>query len=236
VSTQAFCSPPTRGVPRDKVDAWLASEICRSDEELMARLQEGDTSAFDPLVPRYSRLIYRIAFRILHDHGEADEIVQDVFFYLFERANLFDPAKGTAKAWIMQITHHRALDKRAYLSRRAFYKSTDVTHLDEVMSWESNLDQVLGASHDLNRLQAAFNELSSKQQRTLDLYYFEELDLREIAEKLNESLGNVRHHLYRGLHRLRRHTSVQQIKDRRTVDPQSVAPSTNLTIGVGIHI
>jgi RNA polymerase sigma-70 factor, ECF subfamily len=60
-------------------------------------------------------------------------------------------------------------------------------------------------------LQKAFEELPEMQRRTLELFYFEGLALREVSAELSESLGNVRHHFYRGLERLRNSALVQRL-------------------------
>jgi RNA polymerase sigma-70 factor (ECF subfamily) len=181
-----------------------------SDEELMSRLQTEDSTVLELLFDRYSRLAFGVAFRILRDRGEAEEVVQEAFLYLFQRAKLFDPVKGTAKAWIIQIASHRAIDRRLYLGRRGFYVNTDIAALDNVCRKDADLDRNIGARHDLSQFERAINDLSDGQRRTLGLYYFGSLDLREIATKINEPLGNVRHHFYRGLQRLRRDASSRQ--------------------------
>jgi RNA polymerase sigma-70 factor (ECF subfamily) len=185
-----------------------------SDEELLARLQADDSNVLEPLFHRYSRLTRAIAFRILHDRGEAEEVVQEAFLYLFRRAKLFDPARGAAKAWIVQIASHRALDRKLYLCRRGFYLNTDVASLGNALFIEADLDGKIGARHELSQIEQAIDELSEGQRRTLGMYYFGFFDLREIAEKLNEPLGNVRHHFYRGLARLRRNASVRKLKEK----------------------
>src|SRR6267143_3614001 len=74
-----------------------AARYLRSDEEVMARLQANDSNALNFLFDRYARLVLRIAFRILHEYGEAEGVVQEAFFHVFQKAMLFDPSKGTAK-------------------------------------------------------------------------------------------------------------------------------------------
>jgi RNA polymerase sigma-70 factor (ECF subfamily) len=187
---------------------------CPSDEELMARLHANDSNVLNLLFERYSRLVLGIALRILHDHGEAEEVVQESFFQVFQKANLFDPTKGAAKAWIVQIAFHRALDRKSYLDRRGFYLGTDIGSLDDVLLSKTDLDQEIGARFNRMHLEKAFEELPEKQRRTLELFYFEGLELREIIEKLNEPLGNVRHHLYRGLERLRNSAFIQRIREK----------------------
>ena len=62
---------------------------------------------------RYSRLVFGIAFRILNDKSEAEEVVQEVFFGVYRKAPLFDPAKGSAKGWLVQNAFSRARDRQS---------------------------------------------------------------------------------------------------------------------------
>lgn len=182
------------------------------DEKLMARLQLRDSEALDALFERYSRLVLGIALRILRDHGEAEDTVQETFFYLYTRAGLFDPAKGTARAWIVRVAYHRALDRRLYLGRRGCYIGTKIDSVNDTLLGATDLDREIGAKLNRAHLERAFGELPEAQRRTLEMFYFEGLELREIAEELNDALGNVRHDYYRGLERLRKSTFVGTLK------------------------
>jgi RNA polymerase sigma-70 factor, ECF subfamily len=184
------------------------------DEELMGRLQANDATALDILFDRYSRLVLGISLRVLRDYGEAEDVVQEVFFHVFQRAALFDPSKGSAKGWIIQVAFHRALDKRAHLGRRGFYLGTEIESLDDTLLGETDLDREIGAKLNRAQLEKAFEELPEMQRHTLELFYFEGLELREISEKLNEPLANVRHHYYRGLAKLRKSAFVKKLRER----------------------
>ena len=189
-------------------------EICpASDEELMAGLQAKDEKALDSLFDKYSRLVFGIAQRILNDRSEAEDIVQVVFFSLYQKAILYDPAKGSAKGWIVQVAFSRARDRRAHLLRRGFYSGTDVETLHDTLVGETDVEHEVGVKLDFSQLRCAFEELTTIQRRTLELFYFEGLDLREISERLREPFGNVRHHFYRGLERLRKSPAVKRLRD-----------------------
>ena len=184
-----------------------------SDEELMAGLQAKDDKALDLLFAKYSRLVFAIALRILNDRSEAEDIVQVVFFSLYQKAILYDPAKGTAKGWIVQVAFSRARDRRAHLLRRGFYSGTDVETLHDTLVGETDVEHEVGARLDFGHLRCALEELTTIQRRTLELFYFEGLELREISERIHEPFGNVRHHFYRGLERLRKSPAVRRLRD-----------------------
>lgn len=208
--------PLMRPVEREKATQVgdVADRRPQSDEELMVRLQGRDCDALDLLFGRYGRLVLSVALRILNDFGEAEEIVQEVFFHAYQKAGLFDPLKGSAKTWIVQMAVHRALDRKAHLARRGFYLGTDLGSLDDTLLDQLDLDEQVGSLLNRELLAKAFDDLPIMQRRTLDLFYFEGLDLREISENLNQPLGNVRHHFYRGLERLRKSAFLQKIRQK----------------------
>lgn len=185
-----------------------------SDEEILARLQASDSAALTLLFDRYARVALGIARRILQDSCEAEDAVQEAFLYIYQKSALFDPAKGTARSWIIHIVYHRALDRREYLTRRSFYIGTDVGPLDDALLGETDLDREIGSKLDREQLKKAFEGLDERQRRTLELFYFEGLDLREISKVLQEPLGNVRHHYYRGLEKLRKNAFVKKLRKK----------------------
>ena len=177
-----------------------------NDEELILLLRAENPEGLDRLFSRYSRLVYRIALRILKDAGEAEEVVQECFLYVYRKALTFEPSRGSAKVWIIQVAYSRARDRRAHLARRGFYlrANIDSLGLDGTLIGQGDTEREIGAKLDFDRLQFAFDDLSPIQRETLNLFYFEGLGLKEISEQLHEPLGNVRHHFYRGLERLRK--------------------------------
>ena len=188
-----------------------------SDQEVMAHLQSNHSEVLQILFDRYARLVLSIARGIVRDSGEAEDVVQDVFFYVYQKASLFDPARGSAKAWIVQIAFHRALDRKAHLSRRGFYVGTDIDPLHDTLLGHSDLEQEVGSEMNRVHLERAFEDLPEIQRRTLNLFYFQGLELREISERLNEPLGNVRHHFYRGLERLRKSAFVRKLREKQAL-------------------
>jgi RNA polymerase sigma-70 factor (ECF subfamily) len=77
---------------------------------------------------------------------------------------------------------------------------------------ETDLDREIGAKLNRVQLERAFEQLPEMQRLTIELFYFEGMDLREISKKLNQPLGNSRHHFYRGLERLRKSAFVQRLR------------------------
>jgi RNA polymerase sigma-70 factor (ECF subfamily) len=184
-----------------------------SDEELMAWMKAQDSKGLDVLYTRYSRLVFGIALRIVNDKSEAEEVVQEVFFGVYQKAPLFDPSKGSAKGWLVQNAFSRARDRRAYLLRRGFYSGTDIESLDDTLPGKFDVEREVGVRLDFSHLLSAFEDLPQMQRRTLELFYFQDLELREISERLQQPFGNVRHHFYRGLERLRKSPAVKRLRE-----------------------
>jgi RNA polymerase sigma-70 factor (ECF subfamily) len=203
-----------RTVARHPAEAEELESVAPTDEKLMALLKEGEIDALRTLFSRFSRLVMGIALRILRDRGEAEEIVQDVFVYLHGKAGLYDPGKGAARRWIVQLAWHKSLTRREYLARRAFYVGTDVESLVDTLLGGTDLDREVESKLNREQLEKAFEELTETQRRTLALFFFEGLELREVSERMNETLSNVRHYYYRGLQRLRNNSLVRKMREK----------------------
>jgi RNA polymerase sigma-70 factor, ECF subfamily len=177
-----------------------------SDEEVMAHVQAGHDDALAVLFDRYHRLVVSIAFKILRDIGEAEDVTQVVFLEIYKASAQFDPSRGTTKVWLMQYAYHRSLNRRQYLKRRKFYDQEEAVADDA--SYAENAQPMNGGGlFVLQELRSLVREglesLNKQQRQTLRLAYFEGMSLKEIAERTGESIGNVRHHYYRGLAQMR---------------------------------
>jgi RNA polymerase sigma-70 factor (ECF subfamily) len=181
----------------------LDTEIC--DEVLISQICEGGREALAVLFRRYARLVRRVAYRVLRDASEADDLLQDIFLLIHRFCPTFDSSKGPARAWILQIAYRRAISRRRYLTSRHFYTRVD---LDDVApnlpehgsGVVDSVDPRLGNGS----LQAVFETLSEDQQQTLRFFFIEGYTFDEIAAKIGQSRGNVKHHYFRGLDRLRK--------------------------------
>src|SRR6266851_2256597 len=180
-----------------------------SDEDVMERLRKGDPDALPVLFDRFYRLVLRIASRILRDPGEAEDLMQDVFLELFNKAAQFDPSRGSAKTWILQYAYHRSLSRRQYLALRNFYDRRQISER-EVSESNSGDASWRGLTFPEWRrvIEQGLATLTQKQRKTLELACFDGLLLSEIAERTKETLPNVRHHYYRGLEGLRKFLQV----------------------------
>jgi RNA polymerase sigma-70 factor (ECF subfamily) len=192
--------------PAEFQSSWNASDA-RTDEDLIGSIGKLSKEALGVLFHRHGRAVYNVAWRILRETSEAEDLRQEVFLYVFERAKLFDARKGTAASWIIQIAYHRAIDRRRYLGHRQHYNAPQFDEDHAEFRATPSITDAIDVTAILNRMKS---ELSVEQQQTLELHFFEGYSLREIAENSGQSVGNVRHHYYRALERLRSHLSAQK--------------------------
>ncbi len=174
-----------------------------TDEALLLGLRAQDRTALVVLFRRYTGIVRGIAVRILQDEGEAEDLLQELFLFIFHKASVFDPAKGNARSWIISMTYQMALQRRRYLKHRNFYTAADFDpeqHASMHAVTESvSLQQIDG--RELLRKHRAC--LRVEQQQILNLHFFEGYDFREIAATTGQPLQTVRSHYYRALKRLR---------------------------------
>jgi RNA polymerase sigma-70 factor (ECF subfamily) len=202
------CAPEIPREASEEATQNLVQIAEQSDEWLMGRVREEEREALGLLFRRHARAVRNVAYRILRDEAEADDMVQEVFLFVFRKSSLFDPKQGTARSWIFQVAYHRAFDRRRYLNSRHFYLNRELegTALRVPDPKADLLFQNRSLEHVLGRPLAArlSTVLTPEQQETIQLHLYEGYSMREIAELTGRSLINVRSHYYRGLERLRR--------------------------------
>lgn len=205
----AALSPPTVTAKESRVSdspSAVGAEI--PDEVLMARVGNGDKESLACLFHRYARLVRAVGYKILRDDSEADDLLQDLFLFIHQKSTVFDSSKSSARSWIVQMAYHRAIDRRRYLDSRHFYTQVDLEDVENDLTgpgtraarYETSIDEVLGRIG----LRRVFGVLSEIQRQTLGLHLLDGYTFEEIAVKLEQSRGNVKHHYFRGLEKLRK--------------------------------
>jgi len=187
-----------------------------TDEAIMIGLLEGDGQAIGLLFRRYARLVRVVSLRILRDEAEADDLVQELFLFIHNQAAIYDGARSTVRSWIVQMTFRRAISRRRYLAARGHYKSTELEKYPGGLGSVSPplYDASIEALFGKEGLKRVMNELTAEQRETLRLYFYEGYTLAEISKELRQSIGNVRHHYYRGLEKLRKQVPESKLPSR----------------------
>ena len=193
-----------------------------SDDVVLVRaLVRGSETALSTLYDRYGEAIFASAYRLTADRGIAEEVVQETFLTLWNRAELFDPTAGSLPAWLHAIGRNRAVDRLRAAGRRprlVALSSASMPDESETQGLEramANGTVVAGAAQppgpeeaaDAAGLRQAIRDAITKmpdQERTvIVLAYQEELSQTEIANRLDWPLGTVKTRTRRALLRLR---------------------------------
>ncbi len=172
----------------DSTDVPLADA---ADSELLRQIAMGNEEAFRLLWDRFGAGVYTVCRRRLGDVGAAEDAAQEAFTSVWRRAGTFDPARGSAAAWLYAVARNAA----AQLVRRG-QAGASLTVLDDQTADAEN-DPVTGLA-----LHAALTRLPATEREVLELAYFEDMTQTQIAARLRLPLGTVKTRTRSGLHRL----------------------------------
>jgi RNA polymerase sigma-70 factor (ECF subfamily) len=192
-----------------------------SDAALVREVAAGSQTSLASLYDRYADAVYAAASRLTSDRHVAEEVVQETFLALWNRAELYDPAAGSLAAWLHAIARNRTVDRLRAAGRRPnLVPLSAATGEDEhdgaALERLVASGQVIGGS-DLGpgperaldsaelrtTLQTALEEMSDTERTVIVLAYREELSQSEIAARLGWPLGTVKTRTRRALFRLR---------------------------------
>lgn len=167
---------------------------------LLNRILAHEEEALLELHRHYANLVYSVAYRVLNNAQDTEEVTQDVFLRLWDKAASFDPDKGKFSTWLATITRRMAID---HLRKRQRRNPDQSVSMDEKpYLWETTLVQ-----EDLSELQrtllSAMGELSQEQQQAIQLAYFHGMSHTDIADHLQRPLGTVKSHIRIGMQKLR---------------------------------
>jgi RNA polymerase sigma-70 factor (ECF subfamily) len=174
------------------------------DGELVRLLLSGDDDAMTTIFDRHYRLVMSVALRIVHDVGEAEDVVQTVFTDFYQRADIFDETKGNLKTWLLQCTYWRSFNQRRKLKNRCVNEHVEIEEMDAERHSKRPERVADMDSRDVTRLvEQILPKLTEKQRSVIEKVFFEGLKLSEVASLTGESSGNIHHAYYRGIDKLR---------------------------------
>lgn len=169
---------------------WLAIHVAGSDVELIERLQRHDPQALADLYDRYGRLVYSLILRVVRDSGTAEDLVQETFLRVWNRAQGLDSNKGSIGPWLLAVARNRAID---YL-RSAGGRERNALEFEETdhPALYTDMEHDLITSDSARRIKTAMDRLSPNQRQVIELAYFEGLSQTEMAERMGQPLGTVK--------------------------------------------
>ena len=170
----------------------LLANITLPDEQILTqRLRDGDSSALGRLYDVYGPLVYRLALRIVKDHQAAEDIVQDTFIRLWERADRIHEDATAIGPWIATIGRNRALDYlRSKDTRQA--RNTASIDLEQVLATSATVEKWMLTKESAQQVSAVLQMLSQRQRQVIELAYYGGLSQSQIADHLQQPLGTVK--------------------------------------------
>jgi RNA polymerase sigma-70 factor, ECF subfamily len=164
----------------------------------MRRIQAGDEAAFGQLFDRYTNLVYSVALRVLRDAAAAEDVLQEVFYTVWGRAEQFDAARGSLAGWLLVAARNRAISRLR--GRPAVSLEAERLPVQLPGAFEAAMAQ----RQMIARVQKAMEALPNSQREILECAYFEGMSHNEIARHTGLPLGTVKTRLRAALEILRR--------------------------------
>jgi RNA polymerase sigma-70 factor (ECF subfamily) len=171
---------------------------------LLKRTGEGDRASFAALYDRYAGILFSTAYRVLNSREAAEDVVQEVFVQIWEKAALYDPVRGKPLTWAMTLTRNKAIDRLRGAQRRARLQENMEREAETAERFDDRDSfSAVATIESGEKVRAALTRLSKEQREAIELAFFHSLTQAEIAERLGEPLGTVKARIRRGLLKLR---------------------------------
>ena len=170
-------------------------------DRLLTRAAAGDQDAFASLYDAVAPRLHGLARRVVRDPALAEEVIQEAFLQVWREASRFDPSRGSALAWMLTLTHRRAVDRV-----RAEQAQSDRLHRYESRSATTPYDTTVEQATrrlDAGRVRRALDDVGEPHRSALELAYLEGLTHQEVAERTGVPLGTAKTRIRDGLRKLR---------------------------------
>jgi RNA polymerase sigma-70 factor (ECF subfamily) len=172
------------------------------DENIARRLQRRDPEAMGDLYDRFGRMAYSVIVAIVRDTAVAEDLVQETFLRVWNRAHAFEAGRGALGPWLLAIARNRAIDHLRSVSARMDRNVHELDIREHPSLFVDMEREVLNTDH-ARVIRKAIEKLSANQQKVIELAYYEGLSQTEMAERMGEPLGTVKTWVRAALKRLR---------------------------------
>jgi RNA polymerase sigma-70 factor (ECF subfamily) len=184
---------------------WLPALAMNSldDTGLLRAVAQRDESAFAELYDRFSRPVFSLVVRVLRSRAEAEEVLQEAFWQVWERAADFRPELGSAFCWVVTIARRKAIDRLRSNSRQ-LQRVAEVRRQEEAGDDRAGDGREAAAAGERGaEIRAALAALNREERQSIALAFFDGLTHEEIAVALHTPVGTVKARIRRGLAKLR---------------------------------
>lgn len=175
------------------------------DESLMRLIVHANSQALSELYDRYGRLVFSLAYHSVGDPAAAEEITQDVFIRVWEKAATYRSEQAKVSTWLTSIARYRSIDilRRRGVRPEQNSVSWEEVSLNSMPAAEEDPEQITEKNLQERRVRKAIASLPPEQRQVLALAYFKGLTHMEIAELLGDPLGTVKTRIRLGMQKLR---------------------------------
>jgi RNA polymerase sigma-70 factor (ECF subfamily) len=168
--------------------------------DLLAKVAQGDRDAFTTVYEQVADSVYGLAVRVLRDTAQAEDVAQETLINVWRDAARYDPSRGSAIAWIMTLTHRRAVDRvrseQAHQRRNTLMRNTRGRPYDHVA-------ELIEQRSQLEHLRRHLGALTYLQIQAIHLAYYEGHTYQEVAHLLDVPLGTIKSRIHEALTHLR---------------------------------
>ncbi|MBI4903737.1 MAG: sigma-70 family RNA polymerase sigma factor [Acidobacteria bacterium] len=164
----------------------------RNDASLIDKLKRRDPQGMSELYDRYGKLVFSVILRVVKDSSLAEDLAQETFLRIWNRAQFIDQEKGSLGPWILAVARNRAIDYLRSVDGRMAQKSTEFDPAVEQPSSFINLERDVINSDRARVLREAFTKLNPNQRIVIEMAYYEGLSQTEMAERMKQPLGTVK--------------------------------------------
>ncbi len=189
-----------------KISHDLESTLESNPEEeavWLRAIANGDRTSFRKLHERFRIILFSTILKVLNNHEDTEDVLQEVFAQIWGKAHMYDESKGRPLTWANTMARNRAIDRYRSKQRRTSLGERYENHVVVTTGSASINTQVEVDSNETSAvLKAAVVELTAEQRESIELAYFGGLTQREVAEKIGQEVGTVKARIRRGIQRL----------------------------------
>ena len=175
------------------------------ERELMNRIKARDSNALEQLYDLYNALLYGLVIPIVKKREEAEDVVQEVFLKIWEKASTFDDERGNVYSWIVTLARNRAIDRirsKGYKSQQKV--STSISEPEFTLEADT-IDPLETTiySDRAELVNRALEQIPENQREVIEIAYYKGMTQSEIADHLDLPLGTVKTRTRLGMMKLR---------------------------------
>lgn len=183
----------------------FAYQTADEEREWMKHVQSGNKLYLSKLYNRYNRILFGMIYNVLRKKEESEDLLQEVFVQAWEKADQYDPARGTVYSFLATMARNKAID---VTRSKAFKNQSKEDHVINDFTLELQYDnpnphEEIELNERAVKVREALSQLKDDEREVLYISYFHGLSQSEIAEKINIPLGTVKYRMRQGMIKLR---------------------------------